>query len=64
LYVWGVKLEAKPAVISLFLLAKFGRKEKFKIQKSCDFRFFFNCPDVRKKKVVKIARFIYLPFNV
>jgi hypothetical protein len=50
LYVWGVKLEAKPAVNSLFLLAKFRQKEKFKIQKSCDFGFFFQFPDVRKKK--------------
>jgi hypothetical protein len=47
LYVWGVKLEAKPAVISLFLLAKFGQKDKFKNHVILDY---FSIARCEKKK--------------
>jgi hypothetical protein len=44
-YVWGVKLEAKPAV-------------KFKIQKSCDFGF-FSIARCEKKIICQISIFTF-----
>ncbi len=48
---------------SAFLMAKSCQKTNFKFQKSSDFRFFHSL-EVTPKKIVKIAKFLYLGFNV
>jgi hypothetical protein len=50
LYVWGVKLEAKPAVIRLFFIGKIWSKREIQNSKIIRFWIFCQLPDVREKK--------------